>query len=168
MRPFVAEHLDGLRLTKIAVELDHEPLIPPKALAQDRFGQPGRPNDNREGWRAFSPKARQNHLKFSPARAADKTATVGGKHPNAFAASPRKRPAMAAEDRRECARAGNHQCSVAPAEYVRQPLILGAPLPVDGATKLETRKTVWSRQLPCMLRILKLQAGPFFQRVGHT
>ncbi len=28
MRPFVAEHLDGLRLTKIAVELDHEPLIP--------------------------------------------------------------------------------------------------------------------------------------------
>ena len=28
VRPFVAEHLDGLRLTKIAVELDHEPLIP--------------------------------------------------------------------------------------------------------------------------------------------
>ena len=45
MRPFVAEHLDGLRLTKIAVELDHEPLIPPKALAQDRFGEPGGPND---------------------------------------------------------------------------------------------------------------------------
>jgi hypothetical protein len=45
----VAEHLDGLRLAKIAVELDHEPLIPPKALAQDRFGQPGSPNDDREG-----------------------------------------------------------------------------------------------------------------------
>ena len=32
MRPFVAEHFDSLRLTKIAVELDHEPFIPPKAL----------------------------------------------------------------------------------------------------------------------------------------
>ena len=39
MHPFVAEHLDGLRLTKIVVELDHEPRIPPKALAQE--GQPG-------------------------------------------------------------------------------------------------------------------------------
>jgi hypothetical protein len=28
----VAEHFDSLRLTKIAVELDHEPFIPPKAL----------------------------------------------------------------------------------------------------------------------------------------
>ena len=28
MRSFVAEHLDGLRLNKIAVELDHEPLLP--------------------------------------------------------------------------------------------------------------------------------------------
>jgi hypothetical protein len=34
----VADHLDGLRLTKITVELDYEPLFPPKALAQDRFG----------------------------------------------------------------------------------------------------------------------------------
>jgi len=32
VRPFVAEHFDSLRLTKIAVELDHEPFIPPKAL----------------------------------------------------------------------------------------------------------------------------------------
>ena len=69
VRSFVAEHLDGLRLTKIAVELDHEPLIPPKALAQDRFGQPGGPNDDREGWRAFPSKARQNRLKLAPARA---------------------------------------------------------------------------------------------------
>jgi hypothetical protein len=56
VRPFVAEHLDGLRLTKIAVEHDHEPLIPPKALAQDRFRQARSPNDNGEGWRAFPAK----------------------------------------------------------------------------------------------------------------
>ena len=49
VRPFVAEHLDGLRLTKIAVELDHKPLIPTKALAQDRFGEPGR-RGRRRGW----------------------------------------------------------------------------------------------------------------------
>ena len=67
MRPFVAEHLDGLRLTKIAVEHDHEPLIPPKALAQYRFRQPGSPNDNGEGWRAFPAKPPQNRLKFAPA-----------------------------------------------------------------------------------------------------
>jgi len=33
----MAEDLDGLRLNKIAVEMDHEPLLAPKALAQDRF-----------------------------------------------------------------------------------------------------------------------------------
>ena len=69
MRPFVAEHLDGLRLTKIAVELDHEPLIPPKALAQDRFREPGSSNDHGKGWRTSIPKARQNRLKLAPARA---------------------------------------------------------------------------------------------------
>ena len=65
VRPFVAEHLDGLRLTKIAVELDHEPLIPPKALAQDRFGEPGGLNDDREGWKAFLSKTRHNRLKLT-------------------------------------------------------------------------------------------------------
>jgi len=69
VRPFVAEHLDGLRLTKIAVEHDHEPLIPTKALAQYRFRQPGSPNDNGEGWRAFPAKPPQNRLKFAPAGA---------------------------------------------------------------------------------------------------
>ena len=69
VRPFVAEHLDGLRLTKIAVELDHEPLIPPKALAQDRFREPGSSNDHGKGWRTSIPKARQNRLKLAPARA---------------------------------------------------------------------------------------------------
>jgi hypothetical protein len=29
----VAEHLDGTRLAHLVVEEDHEPLIPPKALA---------------------------------------------------------------------------------------------------------------------------------------
>ena len=57
VRPFVAEHLDGLRLAQVPVELDHEPFFPPKALAQDRFGQPGGPDDNGEGWRAFPSKA---------------------------------------------------------------------------------------------------------------
>ena len=57
MRPFVAEHLDGPRVAKIAVEWDREPLIPPKALAQTGFGEPGGPNDHGEGWRAFPSKA---------------------------------------------------------------------------------------------------------------
>jgi len=69
MRPFVAEHLDGLRLAKIAVELDHKPLLPAKALAQDRFGQPGCPNDDREGWRALASKSRKSLRKLSPAGA---------------------------------------------------------------------------------------------------
>ena len=47
MPSFVAEHLDGLRLTKIAVELNHEPFLPPKTLAQDHFREPGVPNDER-------------------------------------------------------------------------------------------------------------------------
>ena len=53
VRPFVAEHLDGLRLPHILVEEDHEPFIPAKALAQNGFGEPGSPNDDWEGWRAF-------------------------------------------------------------------------------------------------------------------
>jgi len=36
VRPFVAEHLDGLRLTKIAVELDHEPLAAVAAALPSR------------------------------------------------------------------------------------------------------------------------------------
>ena len=53
VRPFVAEHLDGLRLPYLVVEKDHEPFIPAKALAQNGFGEPGSPNDDGEGWRAF-------------------------------------------------------------------------------------------------------------------
>ena len=56
----------GRRQTPI--EMDHEPLIPPKALAQDRFGQPGSPNDDREGWRTFPSKPQQNRLKIASAR----------------------------------------------------------------------------------------------------
>ena len=37
VRPFVAEHLDGLRPTKIAVELDHEPLLPLLLSSTDLF-----------------------------------------------------------------------------------------------------------------------------------
>ena len=62
VRAFMAEHLDGLWLTQVPVEIDHEPLFPPKALAQDRFGQPGGPNDDEEGWRASPPKSRQSGL----------------------------------------------------------------------------------------------------------
>ena len=40
VRSFVAEHLDGLRLAQVPVEMDHEPLFPPKALAQNGFGGP--------------------------------------------------------------------------------------------------------------------------------
>jgi hypothetical protein len=64
VRPFVAEHLDGLRLTKVAVELDNESLIPPEALAYDRFREPG--SSHGEGWRAFPSKTRQNRLKLAP------------------------------------------------------------------------------------------------------
>ena len=67
--PFVAEHLDGLRLAHLVVEKDHEPLIASKALAQEVFGKPGSPNNDGKGCGAFPPKARQNRLKFSPASA---------------------------------------------------------------------------------------------------
>jgi hypothetical protein len=87
VRPFVAEHLDGLRLAHRVVEQDDEPFISPKALAQDRFGEPGSPNDDGEGWRAFPPKARQNCLKFSPARAVHETLAPGREHPGAHVAS---------------------------------------------------------------------------------
>jgi hypothetical protein len=69
VRPFVAEHLDGLWLAHLVVEKDHKPLFPPKALAQEVFGKPGSPNNDGKGCRAFPPKARQNRLKFSPASA---------------------------------------------------------------------------------------------------
>jgi hypothetical protein len=46
VRPFVAEHLDGLRLAQVPVEVDHEPSFPPKALAQNSFGEPRGPNDD--------------------------------------------------------------------------------------------------------------------------
>jgi hypothetical protein len=65
----VAEHLDGLWFTHFIVEQDHEPLFPPKALAQEVCGKPGSPNNDGKGCRAFPPKARQNRLKFSPASA---------------------------------------------------------------------------------------------------
>jgi hypothetical protein len=58
--PLVTEDLDGLRLLHLAVEKHHEPFFSPKALAQDRLGEPGSPNDDRAGWRALPPKARQN------------------------------------------------------------------------------------------------------------
>lgn len=99
VRPLVAEHLDGLRFPHVLVEEDHEPLFPPKALAQNSFGEPGSPNDDWEGWRAFPSKARQNRLKFVPARAIRKS-TKGGRDrlgvPNP---NPRKGTAMAAENR---------------------------------------------------------------------
>ena len=115
VRPFVAEHLDGLRLTKIAVELDYEPLIPPKALAQDRFGQPGGPNDDREGWRAFPSKTRQNRLKLAPARAVYEGVGRRGEQ----TAGPHQGSAVAAEDARGITTTGNHVCSVAPTKPAR-------------------------------------------------
>lgn len=103
VRPFVAEHLDRLRLVHLVVEEDHEPLIPPKALAQDCFGQPGSPNDDGKGWRAFPPKGRQNRLKFSPARAVHETAARNGH---------RQGTTMAAEDGHAIATSGNHSLAV--------------------------------------------------------
>ena len=69
MRPFVAEHLDGLRFTKIAIEQDQESLFSPKSLAQNGFGVPESSNDHGKGWRASIPKACQNCPKIVPFRA---------------------------------------------------------------------------------------------------
>ena len=115
MRPFVAEHLDGLRLTKIAVELDYEPLIPPNALAQDGFGEPGSPNDDGESWRTFPSKARQNRLKLSPAKAVYEGVGRRGEQ----TAGPHQGSAVAAENARGITKTGNHACSVAPTKPAR-------------------------------------------------
>ncbi len=56
----MAEHLDGLRLTKIAVELDYEPLFPPKSLAQNSFGDRRSPNDDGAGLRTLATMSRQS------------------------------------------------------------------------------------------------------------
>lgn len=121
VRPFVAEHLDGLRFPHVLVEEDHEPLFPPKALAQNSCGEPGSPNDDGEGWRAFPSKACQNRLKFLPTRAVRKS-TKGGRDrlgvPNP---NPRKGTAMTAENRQVMATSGNHPCSVAPMKEPRYP-----------------------------------------------
>ncbi len=117
MRPFVAEHLDGLRLTKIAVEHDHEPLIPPKALAQYRFRQPGGPNDNGEGWRALPAKPPQDRLKFAPAGAVYEG--EGGSGTGVAAPTAGQGSAVAAEDARGITTAGNHARSVAPTKPAR-------------------------------------------------
>jgi hypothetical protein len=98
MRPLVAEHLDGLRLAHFLVQKDHEPLIASKALAQHRFGEPRSPNDDGEGWRTVSPKARQNHLKFSPASAVRETAARGRHRLGVPSPNPRQGTAMAAEN----------------------------------------------------------------------
>lgn len=39
VRPPVAEDLDGLRLPRLSVELDHEPLFSPKTPARDGIGE---------------------------------------------------------------------------------------------------------------------------------
>ena len=115
MRPFVAEHLDGLRLAQIAVELDHEPLIPPKALAQNSFGEPGSPNDDGEGWRALATKSRQSLRKLSPVGAVyEGEGGTGVAAPTVGQCS-----AVAAENARGITTAGNHPCSVAPTKPAR-------------------------------------------------
>jgi len=115
MRLLVKQAFDGLRLAKIAVELDDEPLLPPKALAQDRFGQPVSPDDDREGWRAFPSKARQNRLKRAPARAVYEGVGRRGEQ----TAGPLQGSAVAAGNARGITTTGNHACSVAPTKPAR-------------------------------------------------
>ena len=74
----MAEHLDGLWLTKIAIEQDQESLFSPKALAQNGFGVPESLNDHGKGWRASIPKARQNCRKLVPFRAVHGGVGVSG------------------------------------------------------------------------------------------
>jgi hypothetical protein len=119
VRPFMAEHLDGLRLTQVSVEMDHEPLFPPKALAQNGFGEPGGPNDDGEGWRALPPKSRQSLRKLSPAGAVHEG--EGGTGTGVAAPTAGQGSAVAAENASGITTAGNHPCSVAltkPARYL--------------------------------------------------
>ena len=53
MCPFVAEHLDRLRLAHALVEPDREPLPPRDALSEDRVEEPCRPDHHRHGGRAL-------------------------------------------------------------------------------------------------------------------
>jgi hypothetical protein len=119
VRPFAAEHLDGLRLTQVPVEMDHEPLFPPKALAQNGFGEPGGPNDDGEGWRALASKSRQSLRKLAPAGAIHEG--EGGSGTRAAAPTAGQGSAVAAEDASGITTTGNHPCSVAltkPARYL--------------------------------------------------
>jgi len=113
----MAEHLDGLRLAQVPVELDHEPLIPPKALAQNSFGEPGGPNDDGEGWRALPPKSRQSLRKLSPAGAVHEG--EGGSGTGVVAPTAGQGSAVAAENARGITTTGNHPCSVAPTKPAR-------------------------------------------------
>jgi hypothetical protein len=54
-------------------------------------------DDDGEGWRAGSPKARQNRLKLVPARAVHETAAVGGEHPGTNVASRRQGSVVATQ-----------------------------------------------------------------------
>jgi hypothetical protein len=117
VRPFVAEHLDGLRLAQFPVEVDYEPLFPPKALAQNSFREPGGPNDHGQGWGALAPKSRQSLRKLSPAGAVyegDDGSGTGVAAPTAGQCS-----AVAAENARGTTTTGNHPCSVAPTKPAR-------------------------------------------------
>ncbi len=111
MRLFVAEHLDGLRLTQLPVELDHEPLFPPKALAQNGFGEPGGPNDHGEGWRALASKSRQSLRKLSPAGAVHEG--EGGTGTGVAGPTAGQGSAVAVENASGITTAENHPCSVA-------------------------------------------------------
>ncbi len=117
IRPFVAEHLDGLWRTQFPIEVDHEPLFPPKALAQNSFGEPRGPDDDGEGWRALASKNRQSLRKLSPAGAVHEG--EGGSGTRVAAPTAGQGSAVAAEDARGITTAGNHQCSVAPTKPPR-------------------------------------------------
>jgi hypothetical protein len=113
----MAEHLDGLRLAQVPVEMDHEPLFPPKALAQNGFGEPRGPNDHGERWRALPPKSRQSLRKLSPAGAVHEG--EGGSGTGVAAPTVGQCSAVAAEDASGITTTGNHPCSVAPTKPAR-------------------------------------------------
>jgi hypothetical protein len=73
MCPFVAEHLDRLRLAHALVEPDHEPLPPRDALSEDRVEEPCRPDHHRHGGRALIPEASEDSAEFGPRRALKET-----------------------------------------------------------------------------------------------
>jgi len=165
VRPFVAEDINGLRLTHPVVEKDHEPLPPENALAQESFGEPGSPNDDGHGGRASVPKARQNRLKLAPARAIHEAPAWAGNRQRTDPADQGR--SMAAQNGRTISGDTRHSGSVAPGGFERYPQGMDAPTPSDAANLANQRKAA---ELIYHVQLMKqqfLQCHDFLAQSTH-